>query len=163
MVRESVFMDVVKMPLLAITVFIISFLGIYFNLPLMIPAFAASLFMIYLRPTSEFVRFKNVLGGHLIAFACAFLEPFIVPYIIFVPEIFSKAVVIGIAVLIAGWLMVVIRLEHPPAIATTLIFFNIRPEGVLIFNMIPLQSLISFLIGLLIVSSVAFLMHKKKF
>jgi len=162
MEEETVFMDIVKMPLLAVTILIISLIGIYFNVPLMIPAFGASLFMICLREGSEFAHFKNVFGGHLIGFGCAFLEPLIIEHVTFLPENLSKAVIIGIAVLIAGLLMAITRLEHPPAIATTLIFFNIKKQGYLLFNIIPLNSMICFFVGLAIVSGIAYFMYKKK-
>lgn len=161
MTEESMFMDIIKMPLLAITILIITFIGIYFEIPLMIPPFAATLFMVYLREGDEFAHFKNVLGGHLIAFACAFIEPFLGGYFTSIPDNFSKAVIIGIAVLLAGWLMAITRLEHPPAIATTLVFFNIGGEGYLVLNVVPIQALISFLVGLGIVSTIAFFMYRR--
>lgn len=160
--EESYTMDFVKIPLLAVTVFVISFIGIYFNVILMIPPFAATLFMIYLREGSEFTHFKNVLGGHSIGFLCAFFEPVISSYLSGVPEIVTQPIVIGIAVLLAGWLMVVMRLEHPPAIATTLLFFNREPEGYLLFSLIPVQALFSFFIGLLILSVIAGFVYPKK-
>jgi CBS-domain-containing membrane protein len=162
MPEESPIKDIIKVPLLAITVFVISLIGIYSKMPLLIPPFAASLFMIYLREGSEFAHFKNVLGGHLIGFACAFIGTLIGKYLTALPELITQSILIGIAILVAGLSMAIIRLEHPPAVATTLVFFGVKPEGTLIFNLIPVQSFISFLIGLAIVSIIAFLMYKKK-
>ena len=104
-----------------------------------------------------------MIGGHLIAFSCAFLEPFIIGYISFLPKTVSQAVLIGISVLIAGWLMVLTQLEHPPAAATTLLFFGIERQGYLVFNLFPLRAMLSFLAGLVLVSVITFYVQKKIF
>jgi CBS-domain-containing membrane protein len=161
MPEESMLKDIVKVPLMAVTIVIISAIGIYFKVPLMIPPFAATLFMIYLREGSEFSHVKNVLGGHIIGFGCAFLEPFISPYLTFLPSEVSSALVIGIAILISGWLMALTTTEHPPAAATTLLFFNIEKQGVLLFDTIPLQAGIAFFFGLAIISGISYFIFRR--
>ena len=56
--------------------------------------------------------------------------------------------------------MDITNMPHPPAVATTLVFFNIEKTPPLLFNIIPLNPLIAFAIGLVIVSGVAYLSEK---
>jgi len=162
MPEENTLADLIKMPLVAFAVIIIVLIGTYSGMAVMISSFAASLFMILLREGSEFAHFKNVLGGHLIGFACAFITPSLIDYITFIPENIATSILIGISVLIAGWLMAITRLEHPPAIGTTVIFFGTQPEGYLILGVVPIWSLVGFLIGLGVVALAAFLTYKNK-
>ena len=162
MPEENTLTDLIKMPLVSFAVIIIVLIGTYIGMPVMISSFAASLFMILLREGSEFAHFKNVLGGHLFGFVCAFISPLLLGYLSFIPENIATAILIGLSVLIAGWLMALTKLEHPPAIGTTVIFFGARPEGFLVFGIIPVWSLVGFLIGLGIVSLAAFLTYKKR-
>jgi CBS-domain-containing membrane protein len=166
MSEESVLVDLVKMPILAITVIIISSIGIFMGIPLMIPPFVATLFMIYLREGSEFAHLKNVLGGYIIGFSCGFMEPFISFYVLshinFMPESLLKGITIGVAILVAGWTMAILRLEHPPAIAVTLMFLGTEKEGNLLFGLFPQNVLISFLAGLAIVSFISYLNYRNK-
>ena len=157
-------MDIVKMPLLALTVVAIGAIGIYFGVPLMIPPFAASLFSIFIGEDSEFSHFKNVVGGHLIGFGCGLIGPWIIFYLPgwLIPENFISITSLGVAILIAGWIMAITRFEHPPGIATTLIFFNIDMSRDMFMGFIPLNSLISFSIGLVIVGVIAFIAYKKE-
>jgi CBS-domain-containing membrane protein len=162
MPEESYWMDLLKMPLLAVTILVISMIGLYFNVPLLIPPFAASLFMIYLREGSEFAHVKNVLGGHLIGFGAGFCAPFLAGYLSFLPDTIAHGITIGAAILAAGWIMAIIRFEHPPAVATTLVFYRIDTGSYHAFDSIPTTEIFSFLIGLAIVSAIALIAFKKK-
>jgi CBS-domain-containing membrane protein len=160
--EQSFIQDIAKMPLFAITVLMITAIAVYFDVPLMIPPFAATLFMIFLREGSEFSHFKNVFGGHLIGFGFAFLEPFVMPYMDFMPYEFARPLIISLAVLLAGWTMAITRLEHPPAVATTLLFFEMDKSGKLLFGVVPFNTFISFIIGLIFISYIAFYVFKKE-
>lgn len=162
MTEENVFMDFVKMPLLALTLMIVGAIGVFFEIPLIIPPFAATLFMMYLREGSEFAQMKNIIGGHLIGFVCAFIHPFFIGYMGFIPDLFIKPVLIAISILIAGWLMIILRVQHPPAAATVFMFLtreSIEGEAVIV-GLVPVSALIGFAIGLGLISAIGFFVGK---
>ncbi len=155
---ESMFKDLIKLPLLAITIAILTYLSIFLKLPLMIPPFAASLFMLYLREGSEFAQFKNILAGHLIGFAGALMGPLFQSYFSFLPQSLIAPTILGVCVLGVGLIMTITKVQHPPAIATVLLFLNLDGGG---FNQISFKIIVSFLIAVTVVSFVAYGMESK--
>jgi hypothetical protein len=51
--------------------------------------------------------------------------------------------------------LTVTRLNHPPAIASTVVFFEAEKQGILLFNVMPLNVTLAFAAGLIIVALTA--------
>jgi len=148
--------EISRAPLFIFCAMVIIFLGIYFEVPLFIPPFVGSLYILFM---GRNVMFRKIIGGHLIGFACAFIEPFITSSLDlnFLPEVILQTVLIGIAVSAAVLLMSISGLKHEPAIATVIIFFEANTTGQLIFGVIPLETILVFAGGLLIVTFVSWI------
>jgi len=113
-----------------------------------------------MREGSEFAHWKNVLFGHLLAFASIFMGPIIVNNIPFTgPLLISSA--IGITLLLAGVLMALLRIEHPPAIATIFVFFEATKGWPETISGVPFQKYIAFFVGLGIVTLLSYYSFKE--
>jgi hypothetical protein len=145
--------DLAKTPILAITIFAISTIAILMDAPLIIPTFAASLFTLIILQHGHSV--KVVIGSHAIAFILAAIAPFIFKYLTFIPVILLAPTVFGLIVFLAGFVFTATKLEHAPAIASTIIFFEAQQSTNRLFGIIPLNVTIAFIAGLLIVALTA--------
>lgn len=145
--------DIAKTPVLALTIFAISTIAILLDAPLIIPTFAASLFTLLILQHGHSVRV--VIGSHLIAFALAASAPFLLRAITFIPNLILAPAIFGFIVFLAGLVFTVTKLEHAPAIASTIVFFEAEKQGYLILGLMPLNVTIAFASGLLIVAIVA--------
>ncbi|MGE0793568.1 MAG: HPP family protein [Candidatus Woesearchaeota archaeon] len=159
--HKSKILDFFRVPILAAFVMLITLFASLIKLPIIIPPFIATLFMIFLNEGSEFAQFKNVLGGHLIAVVCSFIPLLTSLYFLTYPTFFKVALTVGIAILISGWLMTFLNVQHPPAAATVLLFLNLDVASQSYFQMLPLSSFISFCIGLILISFIAWLFVDK--
>ncbi|MCA9477701.1 MAG: hypothetical protein KC535_00965 [Nanoarchaeota archaeon] len=156
--------DIAKTPILAITIFAISLIAIMLDAPLIIPTFAASLFTLVILQHGHSVRV--VIGSHCVAFILALFAPLLLHTINFIPELFLAPAVYGLIVFVASLIFTITRLEHAPAIASTIIFFEAGKQGTLLFGIVPLHITLAFAAGLFIVALTAkytALFHKKEF
>lgn len=145
--------NIAKTPILALTIFTISAIAILLDAPIIIPTFAASLFTLIILQHGHSVRV--VIGSHMIAFILAACAPFLLQSITFIPNIILAPAVFGFIVFLAGFVFTATKLEHAPAIASTIVFFEAEKQGTLILGLMPLNVTIAFAAGLLIVAIVA--------
>jgi hypothetical protein len=150
--------DVIRMPAFVVSLLIILFLGIYFEVLFILPPLIGSLFVLYME---RGLMLRNVIGGHLIGFGCAFIEPVITHFVEldFLPDAVFKTLIIAVAVGLATLLMVITGLKHEPAIATVLLFFEIGSHKgtAMIFGIVPWIDVLLFLGGLIIVSVITWI------
>lgn len=91
----------------------------------LIAAFAASTLLILSNPKSPLVRPQNIIGGHLIAASVGLL----------VLHTFGAAAIwVGIAEMLAIYFMYLSKTLHPPAAATTLGVFLVKPSWLFVLN-----------------------------
>ena len=145
------FVEVMRIPLFILCSGLIIFVGLFFDVPFMIPPFVGSLYILYME---QGVMFKNIVGGHIIGLACAFIEPIILFYadLSFLPDVFVKAFIIAIAIAACTFFMSITALKHEPAIATVLLFFEIGHSQELLFGLVPWMHVLMFFAGLIMVS-----------
>ena len=153
MATKDYFLDIAKTPILAITIFAISAIAIIMDAPLIIPTFAASLYTLIILQHGNTVRV--VIISHLIAFGLAAIAPLIFQTLTFIPEIILAPTVFGLIVFLASLIFTIFKLDHAPAIASTIVFFEAEKEGFLIFGLMPLNVTIAFGVGLIIVGLTA--------
>jgi len=154
--------EVIRTPLWALFVFIVTAISLLFNVPLLIAPFVISLYHIMIHTESEYAQFRNVIGGHLIGFGVAFFEPAIRASLSFFPGPVLEAALIAVMILLAGWIMSVTRFKHPEALATTLMFVEVEKVGPLLFGAVPMQAVIPFFVGLIIVGIAAYRFNRKR-
>lgn len=154
--------DLIKIPFFAITVILITFLGVFFDLPLLIPPFVGSLYVIFLYRRNT--KLKDLLGAHLIGFICAFFQFWTKHFFDwgFLRGDMGTAVLLGVAIFLTGAIMAILKLNHAPAIATSIVFFNIPKKGALLFHTIPMSAAIAFFIGLTVIGLLGFFILRKE-
>lgn len=163
--------DIVKMPILGVCFVAISFISLTLNLPLLIPPFTATLFIIVAMSDSESSKVKAIVGGYLIAFALAFLFPVLnsfynttllanFSFLNLIPDSLVPSILIGFTMVLAGWIMTITNTQHPAAIPTVMLFLNGIESSTLTFGFIPFQQMLGFGIGLGIVTAVSFLLAR---
>jgi hypothetical protein len=153
--------DILRIPLFIICVIVIIFLGIYFDVLFIVPAFVGSLFIVQIQRGA---MLRNVIGGQLIGFVCAFIAPIAGEYINldFLPDQLVQAIFLGLAVAIASLIMIISGLKHEPGIATVFLFFSIDKGKNLIFDLVPLTDIIIFGIGLIVIGLISWMYLKNK-
>jgi len=78
-------------------------------------SFAATIFILFMAPTSDAARPRKVIGGHAVGLISGILWS-LLPQTALVPTVMAHAFAVGTAAL----LMTVLDLEHPPAAGTAL-------------------------------------------
>ncbi len=104
---------------------VVSAICIYFDILLALPAFLASAFFIYVVQESKYSKFKNTVGGWVTAVAVGVIAATVlkIPAIAFVPEGLLDLIISAFA---ATSIMILIGMEHPPAVAI-LVWFTFAP------------------------------------
>jgi hypothetical protein len=149
--------DIIRLPSFILTSIAILWLGLFFEVPFMVPPLVGSLFILYME---RGLMLKNVVGGHLIGLVCAFIHPIVHFYLdlSFLPASVVAAVTIAVALAAATLIMSLSGLKHEPAIATVLLFFEIGERSTnLLFGLVPWKDVILFLIGLVIVTIIVWI------
>ena len=90
-------------------------LELFVGNPLLFAPFASSMFVIFMHPYSKIGSMKNVVFGHGLSGIVGFSLTFILPQESFISG--------GIAIALAAFLMVIFKVEHASAAATSLSFF----------------------------------------
>lgn len=155
---------ILRIPILIGAFLVSAFVAFYFNIPLAIFPFATALYLVCLHPENKFARPANVIGGHVIGFIGAIATPFIIEYFqtrIAIPELLITAISVTISVLIVSLIMIVTTLEHPPAAGTALIFITLERQGELFLNLVPLNAIIGFGVGLGILALISIIFKRK--
>ncbi len=145
--------DISRTPILGLTIIIISTIAILLDSPLIIPTFAASLFTLVILQHGHSVRV--VIGSHLVAFALAASAPFLLAGLNFIPAVLLEPIVFGAIVFVASLVITITKLNHAPAIASTIVFFEAEKSGYLVLGAMPLNVTIAFAAGLIIVALTA--------
>ena len=153
MISKEYFANIAKTPILAITIFAISTVAIILDAPLIIPTFAASLYTLIILQHGHTA--KVVIISHLIAFVLAATAPFLFQALTFITTVILAPTIFGLIVFLASLIFTVTKLDHAPAIASTIVFFEAEKQGFLIFGLMPLNVTIAFGVGLLIVGLTA--------
>ncbi|MHB1416124.1 MAG: HPP family protein, partial [Chloroflexota bacterium] len=109
--------------------------------PILITSLASSAFLFYYQPLNEVNRFAPLVFGHLLAAGVGFLAALFLP----VPYASTAVSIAGTVVL-----LMVLRLVHPPAISTSLVF-SYQPHGVPALLTFALVLFIIAVLGLLYV------------
>lgn len=150
------FKDFFKTPLLAISVFVLVMIGMVFDMAIVIPPFAASLFMIIYIREGSYDSPKHVFFSHIISFGMILIVPFITPLLSSIPSFFIDPVLIGFIVLLSGWIMVITDTLHPPAVSVVIILLLGTHE-----KLFSLSSFVSFTLCLLLVTFVSYIKWKR--
>ena len=153
------FIEIFRIPVFVLCSSVIIFLGLYFEVFFMIPPFVGTLYVLYME---QGVRFRNILGGHLIGLVCALAVPLFLNNLNlgFGGNTLVSALVISVAIAISTFIMSATQFKHEPAIATVLLFFEIghgHGHSDLLFGFIPMIPLIMFLAGLVLVSLISWI------
>jgi CBS-domain-containing membrane protein len=80
-----------------------------------VTSLAATIFIVFMAPTSPAAQPRKVIGGHSIGLLCGSVMSF-VPHTL--PA--TKIAVFAVAVAIAAFLMALLNMEHPPGAGTAL-------------------------------------------
>ena len=115
------------------------------GVPLLIASFGATAFAIIAMPTAPISQPINVLGGYFLAISATFLAKFLLPH-----EIYSLA----LCVAFAGWLMLILRVPHPPAAGVPIIIYFMEPRPSAEFAIFPVMA------GALLLVVTAFIYNK---
>ena len=106
---------------------VISWVSIYFEVKEALYAFISSLFFIYVIPKSRYSSFKNVIGSYIIASVVALLLlMFVFPLFANLAPLLAEILIVLAVLFISGFLMILLGMEHPPAIAIALFFIFIE-------------------------------------
>lgn len=106
--------------------------------PVLITSLASSTFLLYYQPLNEINRFGPLVFGHIIATSIGYLASLLLP----VPYV-SAAVSMALSIVV----LVLLRMVHPPAISTSLVF-SYRPHDATV--------IVTFLLTLAVVIALAF-------
>ena len=106
--------------------------------PVLVTSLASSVFLLYWQPLNEVNRFKPLVFSHLIAMSVGYAASLVLP-----PPYASAAVALAVCVPLLSFL----RLVHPPAISTSLVF-SYRPQET--------SALSTFVVAIAVVVALAF-------
>lgn len=154
--------NIARTPILAIGVILISAIALYFDTPIIIPVFAASLFTIIIYEESRFSKMAHVGISHIITFVLAMTAPLMFNQFGFGADTLPGIITIGMLVFVAALIQTIFKVEHPPAIAAIIVLFEVgQNSNNLLLGIVPLNLLISFGASLLIVLAAAKLLEPK--
>ncbi len=97
-----------------IVVFII-FFAVTPERPVIVASIGSSAFIVFAMPNNHTAQPKKVIGGHIIGVLCGSLFSFF-PQMSILPSIAFYSIAVGLSI----FLMVTLKLEHPPASGTAL-------------------------------------------
>ncbi len=123
-----------------ITLGYLSLLAYLTHFPLLFPSLGPTAILFFQSPTSEAAKPRNAILGHAIAIACGFAALLVTdllthPSVMQEGVLLSRVIAAGLALAATGAIMVLCRISHPPAGATTLIIalgFITHPFNLLI-------------------------------
>jgi CBS domain-containing membrane protein len=85
---------------------------------------AASSFIVFMKPDARYARFSNVLGGYCLGVFAGLLSHYVMMRgwvdLMHLPVMVSLGVPAALAIMVAFFLMILFRMEHPPAISMAL-------------------------------------------
>ncbi len=97
-----------------VVVFIIFFV-VTSERPVIVASIGSSAFIVFAMPNNHTAQSKRVIGGHIIGILCGSLFSFF-PQMAILPSVAVYSIAVGLSI----FLMVTLKLEHPPASGTAL-------------------------------------------